>query len=241
MKSIAKILSATAVAATMLSSCGGGVNTNVKINSQNDSISYAFGYILGNEINNTKEQLNQKVQVEMNYDIILAAIKRTIDGDTNQIYSSVQQANMYVGNIIQQREAMKYAENLEKGKKFLEENAKKEGVVSLPNGLQYKILEEGKGIKPEVTDTVVCDYVGTLIDGTEFDSSVKHGSAAEFPVNRVIPGWTELLQLMPEGSKWMMYIPSDLAYGQRDSGIIPPNSTLVFEVTLHKVKKGPKA
>ncbi len=129
------------------------------------------------------------------------------------------------------------ASPLEKGQQFLDENSKKEGVHTLPDGLQYKVLKEGTGTKPKATDTVVVHYRGTLIDGTEFDSSYKRNEPAEFPVNRVIKGWTEALQLMPEGSKWMLYIPSRLAYGERGApGAIGPNETLVFEVELLKVK-----
>ncbi len=127
---------------------------------------------------------------------------------------------------------------IEKGQEFLADNAKKEGVKKLPDGLQYKVLKEGAGKKPSATDTVVVHYRGTLIDGTEFDSSYKRGQPAEFPVNRVIKGWTEALQLMTEGSKWMLYIPSTLAYGERGTpgGPIGPNETLIFEVELLKLK-----
>lgn len=119
------------------------------------------------------------------------------------------------------------------GEKFLAENAKKEGVVTLPSGLQYKALKTGTGEKPKADDTVICNYRGTLIDGTEFDSSYTRGQPARFAVNRVIKGWTEALQLMPIGSKWELYIPSNLAYGEAGSPPrIGPNSTLVFEVEL---------
>ena len=123
-------------------------------------------------------------------------------------------------------------ENAEKGKKFLEENAKKSGVDTLANGIQYKIIKKGEGAKPAATDIVKVHYRGTLIDGTEFDSSIKRGEPIEFPLNRVIPGWTTALQQMPVGSKWEIFIPSDQAYGQRGSGAIGPNETLIFEVEL---------
>ena len=124
-----------------------------------------------------------------------------------------------------------------KGETYLKENAKKEGVKTLPSGLQYKVVKEGSGKSPKATDTVSVHYRGTLIDGTEFDSSIKRGEPAEFPVNRVIKGWTEALQLMKEGDKWMLYIPSHLAYGERGAGgAIGPNETLIFEVELLKVK-----
>ena len=116
-------------------------------------------------------------------------------------------------------------------------NKSKEGVVALPSGLQYKILEQGTGPKPTATDTVVCNYRGTLIDNTEFDSSFKRGQPATFGVSQVIKGWTEALQLMPVGSKWQLFIPSDLAYGDRGAGAqIGPNATLIFEVELLSIQ-----
>lgn len=138
--------------------------------------------------------------------------------------------------------ADKAAQAQKDGEKFLAENKTKEGVVALPSGLQYKILKAGTGEKPAATDTVTCNYRGTLIDGTEFDASEKHGGPASFPVNQVIAGWTEALQLMPVGSKWQLYVPSQLGYGPQGSGPqIGPNSTLIFEVELVSVQKAPAA
>jgi FKBP-type peptidyl-prolyl cis-trans isomerase len=129
------------------------------------------------------------------------------------------------------------AENKKAGDAFLAENKTKEGVVSLPSGLQYKILTAGTGPKPAATDTVVCQYKGTLLDGTEFDSSYKRGQPATFAVGRIIKGWTEALELMPVGSKWQLFIPADLAYGERGAGgVIPPNATLIFEVELVSIQ-----
>lgn len=123
--------------------------------------------------------------------------------------------------------------NLKVGRDFLEENKKKPGVVALPSGLQYEILVEGKGARPVATNKVTCHYHGTLIDGTVFDSSVRRGQPATFPLNGVIKGWTEGVQLMPAGSKWRFYIPPHLAYGDRQvSAQIGPNSTLIFDVEL---------
>ena len=137
---------------------------------------------------------------------------------------------------IEELEAKMGAAAIEQGKAFLEENKKKPGVVTLPSGLQYEVINEGTGKKAKATDQVKCHYEGTLIDGTLFDSSIKRGEPAVFGVNQVIPGWVEALQLMPEGSKWKLYIPSDLAYGARGAGeMIPPHSTLVFEVELLEV------
>jgi FKBP-type peptidyl-prolyl cis-trans isomerase len=128
--------------------------------------------------------------------------------------------------------------NKKEGEAFLAANKGKEGVVTLPSGLQYKILTPGTGPKPTATDSVVCNYKGTLINGTEFDSSYKRGEPATFPVTGVIKGWTEALQLMPVGSKWQLFIPSDLAYGARGTpgGPIGPNATLIFEVELMSIK-----
>ncbi len=127
--------------------------------------------------------------------------------------------------------------NLAKGEKFLEENAKKEGVVTTASGLQYKIITEGTGKSPKATDTVLVHYAGTLLSGTEFDSSYKRKEPIEFPLNRVIAGWTEGVQLMKEGAKFKFFIPSKLAYGPRGAGRdIGPNETLIFDVELLKVK-----
>lgn len=137
----------------------------------------------------------------------------------------------------QQAEENKMAEeNKRAGEAFLAENGKKEGVVTLDSGLQYKVIKAGQGPKPDKTDTVRCHYRGTLLDGTQFDSSYDRGAAAEFRVDQLIPGWTEALQLMPAGSKWELYIPPYLGYGARQAGQIGPNSTLIFELELIEVK-----
>lgn len=127
---------------------------------------------------------------------------------------------------------------LEKGEAFLQENAKKEGVKTTPSGLQYKVLTEGKGKSPKATDTVTVNYRGTLLNGTEFDSSYKRGEPISFPLNRVIPGWTEGVQLMKEGAKYQFYIPANLAYGKQGTpgGPIGPDETLIFDVELIKVQ-----
>ena len=130
-----------------------------------------------------------------------------------------------------------YQDEVAVGEAFLKENAEKEGVVTLPSGLQYEIVREGKGAIPEAKDRVIVHYHGTLIDGTVFDSSVERGEPATFGVKQVIPGWSEALQLMPVGSKWKLYIPSDLAYGSSDQGTIKPFSTLIFDVELFDIEK----
>ena len=144
---------------------------------------------------------------------------------------------------LQAKQAAEGEANKKEGDAFLAANKTKEGVVTLPSGLQYKILTPGTGPKPTATDSVVCNYKGTLINGTEFDSSYKRGEPATFPVTGVIKGWTEALQLMPVGSKWQLFIPPDLAYGPRGTpgGPIGPNSTLIFEVELMSIKEKPPA
>jgi FKBP-type peptidyl-prolyl cis-trans isomerase FklB len=133
------------------------------------------------------------------------------------------------------------AANKKEGETFLAGNKAKPGIVTLPSGLEYKIEKEGTGPKPTASDSVVCNYRGTLIDGKEFDSSYKRGQPATFPVSGVIKGWTEALQLMPVGSKWQLFVPSDLAYGDRGAGPdIGPGATLVFEVELLSIQEKPK-
>ena len=155
----------------------------------------------------------------------------------NQTAISHTEARDIVNKYFAELEEKMNAANIEAGKKFLEENKKREGVVTLPSGLQYEVITEGNvGHYAKATDQVQCHYEGTLIDGTLFDSSIKRGQPAVFGVNQVIPGWVEALQLMPEGAKWKLYIPSDLAYGAQGAGeMIPPHSTLVFEVELQKI------
>jgi FKBP-type peptidyl-prolyl cis-trans isomerase FklB len=148
----------------------------------------------------------------------------------------VKRGGLEMKNLVVLTGAGMSAENIEKGKSFLKENAKRPGVVTLPSGLQYEVITEGNGKKPSATDRVKCHYEGTLIDGTLFDSSIKRGEPAIFGVNQVIKGWVEALQLMTEGAKWKLFIPSELAYGAQQAGeMIPPHSTLIFEVELIEV------
>ena len=164
-------------------------------------------------------------------------------GKTLLTEDEARAALMQLQKEMQEKQQAKAAQEGEANKKegdaFLAANKSKEGVVTLPSGLQYKILKEGNGPKPTATDSVVCNYKGTLINGTEFDSSYKRGEPATFPVTGVIKGWTEALQLMPVGSKWQLFIPPDLAYGPRGTpgGPIGPNATLIFEVELISIKE----
>jgi FKBP-type peptidyl-prolyl cis-trans isomerase FklB len=151
-------------------------------------------------------------------------------------YLAALKKHMSITDKLAQMKADKAAENLQAGEEFLASNKSKEGVVTLDSGLQYQVLKEGTGEKPKATDTVKCHYHGTLIDGTIFDSSVQRGTPAKFPLNMVIKGWTEGVQLMSEGSKWRFFIPADLGYGNRQvSAQIGPNCALIFDVELLEI------
>ncbi len=184
----------------------------------------------------------KKQSVEVDPSLVAEGLKDAMgDGKTRLTEEEAKTVLTEVQNEVreQQQEKIKEAagKNKTEGEKFLAENKSKEGVVTLPSGLQYKILKEGTGPKPTAADTVVCNYKGTLLDGTEFDSSYKRGQPATFPVSGVIKGWTEALQLMPVGSKWQLFIPSDLAYGPRGAGAeIGPDATLIFEVELISIQ-----
>ena len=194
-----------------------------------DKISYAIGLGIGQNL------LSMGAQ-GINVEDFAQAIADVLNRKETAI--SHNEARDIVNQYFAELEAKMNAENIEKGKAFLAENAKREGVVTLPSGLQYEVITEGTGIKPSANDQVKCHYEGTLIDGTLFDSSVKRGQPAVFGVSQVIKGWVEALQLMPEGSKWKLYIPSELGYGSQQAGeMIPPYSTLIFEVELIKVIK----
>ena len=179
---------------------------------------------------------------ELNIDDFAQAIKDVISGAGLKVDNA--EAQTLVQNFFQEQEAKQQAAAAEAGKAakaageaFLAENAKKDGVVTLPSGLQYQVLKEGNGKKPSATDQVVCHYEGTLIDGTVFDSSYKRNEPATFGLNQVIAGWTEGVQLMSEGAKYRFFIPYNLAYGERGAGAqIPPFAALVFDVELIQVK-----
>jgi FKBP-type peptidyl-prolyl cis-trans isomerase FklB len=196
--------------------------------------SYALGMNIGRGL------VHQSIDVDTAS--LLRGLKDTLSGSKPLLSDEEAQAALsQLQNEVQAKEqiAMQKAgeENMKEGETFLAENKTKEGVVVLASGLQYKILTQGTGPKPTASDTVVCNYRGTLINGTEFDSSYKRGQPASFAVNQVIRGWTEALQLMPVGSKWQLFIPPDLAYGPRGAGgVIGPNSTLIFDVELISIK-----
>jgi FKBP-type peptidyl-prolyl cis-trans isomerase len=197
-----------------------------------DSAGYAIGILVGN---NNKQQINNAPGGEdINLEAMTAGFRSaSLDEEAEM---TVEEANSFLGSYFEQAGKEAGQENLESGNSFLEQNKSREGVNVTPSGLQYEVLKQGSGEKPDSTDRVRVHYHGTLVDGTVFDSSVDRGEPAVFGVNQVIPGWTEALQMMPVGSKWKIYIPSELAYGERGAGNdIGPNSTLIFDVELLEI------
>ena len=212
------------------------------LKTRQEKFSYALGMNYGAGLGAKLKQ--QSVEIDPN--LAIQGFKDGLTGAKTQLTEKEAQAVLQeVGTEVQkaQREKMEKAgaANKTEGEAFLAANKGKEGVVTLPSGLQYKILTAGTGPKPTAADSVVCNYKGTLINGTEFDSSSKHGGPATFPVGGVIKGWTEALQLMPVGSKWQLFIPPNLAYGERGTGgDIGPDATLIFEVELVSIQEKPK-
>ncbi len=195
--------------------------------SKMDSLSYGLGLLLAQNV----KQLGLE---NIDGPSLSQAIQDVLEGKEPKM--SVDQANMMVSNEIAAVSEKKAGPVLEEGKAFLAENQKKAGITTTSTGLQYEVITSGSGATPKLTDKVTTHYRGTLINGQEFDSSYKRGEPATFPVNGVIKGWTEALQLMKEGDKWRLYIPYDLAYGERGAGQdIPPYATLIFDIELIKV------
>jgi FKBP-type peptidyl-prolyl cis-trans isomerase len=194
-----------------------------------DKASYSIGLNIGT---NLKRQ-----NVELNTDALMTGLKDGISGQKPLLNDQeVREAMLALQKDMQQKQEAAAQKNATEGERFLADNKTKAGVKATASGLQYKVEKEGKGAQPKADDTVTVNYRGTLIDGTEFDSSYKRGQPATFPVNGVIKGWTEALQLMKAGSKYQLFIPADLAYGPAGRPTIPPNSTLIFEVELLDVK-----
>ena len=204
----------------------------VELKDQKDRESYSLRYQFGQGL---------KAQgLDINLDVYASGIKDALSGTNpslsqEEIRKTISDLQQRIAAVLQKGLKEMAEKNLAEGKAFLEENKKKEGVKTLPSGLQYKVLAEGSGKTPKATDSVTVNYKGTLINGTEFDNSYKRGSPTTFQVVQVIAGWTEALQLMNEGSKWQLFIPPELGYGNRAAGPVPPNSTLIFEVELISV------
>ena len=228
-----KRLAITMCAAVALSGAAFAADAPV-LKSDKEKLSYSIGMDIG-------EKLKQQ-SIDVDTELLARGLKDRYGGgktiltedEARQAFTEFQKQQM-----AKQAETMRLLseKNRADGEKFLAENAKKEGVRTLPSGLQYKEITPGKGKSPKATDNVTTNYRGTLIDGTEFDSSYKRGQPATFPVSGVIPGWTEALQLMKEGGKWQLFVPSNLAYGERGAGReIGPNATLIFEVELISVQ-----
>jgi len=205
---------------------------------EKEKVSYAIGVNVGTGL--------RKQDIEVDPNVILQGLKDGLGGGKtlmtdDEVRATFQQLQTQLRAKQEEKMKLSAETNKKEGDAFLAANKSKEGVVALPSGLQYKILQQGTGAKPTAADTVVCNYKGTLINGTEFDSSYKRGTPATFPVSGVIKGWTEALQLMPAGSKWQLFVPSNLAYAERGAGNdIGPNATLIFEVELLSIQEKPK-
>lgn len=228
--SIAAFLSAMMVVTACNPQNGG--TSKADLATKLDSVSYALGFQNGTFL--SREGIS-----ELNMDNYNAGIQNGLSGEEGAL--TQEEVYAVTNSYIQELSEKRSAENLEKGKEFLAENKEKEGVQVTESGLQYKVIEEGDGASPTAQNVVSVHYEGTLLNGEVFDSSYERGQPAEFPLNRVIPGWTEGVQLMKEGATYMFYIPSDLAYGTRapQGSPIGPNETLIFKVELLEVKPAP--
>src|SRR5881398_1331832 len=209
-----------------------GQKKSAQLKDQKDKVSYAIGMQIGFNLARQK--------VDINPDVLATGIKDSIANKPQLTQDQVKDVMAQFEKDMEQKQKQLGEKNKTDGAKFLEDNKKKPGVKTTASGLQYKVEKEGTGSQPKATDMVTVNYRGTLIDGTEFDSSYKRGQPATFPVNGVIKGWTEALQLMKQGSKYQLFIPSNLAYGERAMGPdIGPNATLIFDVELQDVKPPP--
>jgi FKBP-type peptidyl-prolyl cis-trans isomerase FklB len=226
--------SALAALCVFLSSCQSPKHEETTLQSHKDSLSYAIGLDIGRNL--------RRQAIEIDPAILARGMKDMYDSTGMLMTDSV---NRSVTAEFRKRARIRHAEevrleaekNTREGEAFLAENKKKEGVVELPSGLQYKVLNKGTGKKPKSGQTVIVSFRGTLLDGTEFDSSEKHPESSTVAVDGVIKGWTEALKLMPAGSKWMLYLPPSLAFGERGAGqTIPPAATIIFELELLQIK-----
>ena len=232
------VLVATVIVAMSASFTSCDSHKSASLKTAVDSASYAIGINTGA---NYRTNLKTLPGGEANIDDLIAGFIQAIKGDSAAMKMTPETAQQYLQTYFVEASAKEAAQNKEAGEKFLAENKTKEGVITTESGLQYKVEKQGTGEKPTAADRVKVHYTGTLLDGTKFDSSVDRGEPAEFGVSQVIRGWTEGLQIMPAGSKYIFWIPSDLAYGERGAGQdIKPNSVLKFEVELLEVIKEDK-
>ena len=199
--------------------------------------SYSLGYQFGQYLKERGLEIDLKLYTAAMKDALGDKKPRLTKEEIRQTIADLQKR---VAAAEQKEQEKKAAKNLAEGKAFLEENKKKKGVVTLPSGLQYKVLKDGDGPIPKATDTATLKYRCTLIDGTEFDPSTKRGESTTAPIASMIKGWAEALQLMKVGGKWQIFVPSDLAYGEKPYGPIPGNSTLIFELELLSIEKPPQ-
>ena len=218
----------------MIASCSSGQNySGTRLKTREDTVSYYLGITYGNSM----KQAN--VNSIFNFDAFGKGIHDAVESDTMPVSSTELNAylNMFFADFQEDQLKDQYKDYIAENESFLKQNAERDSVVSLPNGLQYQILEESDGPTPADTDEVKVDYTGWLIDGTKFDSSVDRGEPAVFSVNQVIPGWSQIVQMMPLGSKWRVWIPADLAYGSQSpqGSPIQPFSTLVFDIKLLEI------
>jgi FKBP-type peptidyl-prolyl cis-trans isomerase FkpA len=228
--SFKSVLATSAVLAAAVSTA-----TAADLATEKDKVSYMVGMDVGRSLTQIKDEIDVDVLVQGLKDTLTGATPKLTDDQANEIKQAFMQRLQ--AKAMEERNALA-ARNRAEGEAFLAENSKKPGVHTTDSGLQYQVLTQGNGPKPAATDRVKVHYTGTLIDGTKFDSSIDRGTPAEFALNGVIKGWTEGLQLMPVGSKYKFFIPSDLAYGEQGTpGPIGPNATLVFEVELLEIVK----
>jgi len=222
------------LAVLAVSACQNGVKRNVKLETAADSASYAVGVLVG-------ESNKQQVDAvpggkELDLEIMSSAFRKSMLGEETGM--TIEEAQSIIQSFIGAASEIEAQKNLEEGNAFLEKNKARAGVIVTPSGLQYEIITEGTGPKPTLDDQIKFHYHGTLIDGTVFDSSIDRGEPMTYPLSGLIEGWKEAMQLMPVGSKWKIYIPSNLGYGEQNmGGALGPNSTLIFDIELLDIVK----
>ncbi len=228
------VLVATVIVALGVSATSCDSKRSASLKTGVDSASYAIGIANGSMF---KQNLDGMPGGPVNVDDLLAGFEAALKNDTTGAKMTMEEAQTFLNTYFVEAQAKEAQKSKEEGEKFLAENKTKDGVITTESGLQYKVETEGTGAKPTKEDKVKVHYTGTLLDGTKFDSSVDRGEPAEFGVTQVIPGWTEILQIMPVGSKYTIWVPSELGYGERGTRGIKPNSTLKFEIELLDIVK----